>query len=85
VSTLFGDSTASRHYGAGIEVGYLLATNLWVSGGYNFFGYRDADLAGTEYTNKGAYLRLRYKFDEDLLPAAVTGVKAKEEGANAAR
>jgi hypothetical protein len=39
---------------------------LWLSGGYNFYGYRDEDFANGEYTNKGTYLRLRYKFDEDL-------------------
>src|SRR5206468_12330307 len=45
-SGLFGENVNSRQYGVGIEVGYLLATNLWVSGGYNFAGYRDADMAG---------------------------------------
>jgi hypothetical protein len=65
-SALFGDSTASRQYGVGVELGYLVATNLWVSAGYNFFGYRDADLAGADYTAKGMYVRVRYKFDEAL-------------------
>lgn len=66
-SLLFGDGTDSRHYGVGLELGYLVTTNLWVSAGYNFFGYRDADLAGADYTAKGPYVRLRYKFDEALL------------------
>jgi uncharacterized repeat protein (TIGR01451 family) len=66
-SVMFGDSTASRHYGVGLELGYQVATNLWVSAGYNFFGYRDADLAGADYTAKGAYVRLRFKFDESLI------------------
>ncbi len=68
-SVLFGETSGSRQYGVGLEVGYLLATNLWVSGGYNFAGYRDADLAGADYTAKGPYVRLRYKFDETLLEA----------------
>ena len=70
VSALFGDSADSRHYGVGVELGYLVTTNLWVSAGYNFFGYRDADLSGADYTAKGPYLRLRYKFDETLLENA---------------
>ncbi|APV51363.1 hypothetical protein BWI17_17710 [Betaproteobacteria bacterium GR16-43] len=69
-SALFGDSTASRQYGVGLELGYLVATNLWVSGGYNFFGYRDTDLAGADYTAKGPFVRLRYKFDESLFESA---------------
>ncbi len=51
----------------GAEVGYLVATNLWLSAGWNRSGFRaDADLAGYEYTQRGAYLRLRFKFDETL-------------------
>ena len=50
----------------GIEVGYLLTTNLWASAGYNVTGFREEDLAAGEYTTRGAYLRLRYKFDEAL-------------------
>ena len=70
---LGGTGTSSRQYGVGLEVGYLLATNLWVSGGYNFFGYKDDDLSGNDYTVKGPYVRLRYKFDESILPRAMTG------------
>ncbi len=66
-SLLVGDGADSRHYGVGLELGYLVTTNLWVSAGYNFFGYRDADLAGADYTAKGPFVRLRYKFDEQLL------------------
>ena len=50
----------------GFEVGYLIKQNLWVSGGYNFKGFRDPDLTGEESTQRGAYLRLRFKFDEAL-------------------
>jgi hypothetical protein len=51
----------------GMEVGYLVQQNLWLSAGYNFAGFRaDADLAGYEYTCEGIYLRLRFKFDHDL-------------------
>ncbi|WP_171161624.1 SdrD B-like domain-containing protein [Usitatibacter palustris] len=66
-SVLFGETTASRQYGVGMELGYNVATNLWVSAGYNFFGYRDDALAGADYSAKGPYVRLRYKFDESSL------------------
>ena len=62
---LSGDGK-TRQYGLGLEVGYLLASNLWLSAGYNFFGFKDSDLAGTDYTNQGAFLRMRFKFDEDV-------------------
>lgn len=65
-SGLLSRGTKSRQYGLGLEVGYMLIENLWVSAGYNIFGYREEDLASGEYTNKGFFLRMRYKFDEDL-------------------
>jgi hypothetical protein len=79
-NVLFGDSTASRQYGVGLELGYLLATNLWVSAGYNFEGFRDEDLAGGQYTAKGPYVRLRYKFDESLLDALDAGARKATAG-----
>lgn len=65
---------SARQYAAGLEVGYNVATNLWISAGYNWTGFNDKDLAASEYTNRGAYLRLRYKFDEDLFKGKDTEV-----------
>ncbi len=48
----------------GLELGYQLKTNLWASIGYNQHGYSDRDWLGSDHTEKGLYLRLRYKFDE---------------------
>ena len=56
----------NRKIGLGVEVGYLLQENLWLSGGYNLFGFKDKDLAGQDFTDKGFFVRLRYKFDETL-------------------
>jgi uncharacterized repeat protein (TIGR01451 family) len=57
---------SNRKFGLGLEVGYLIQENLWISGGYNFFGFKDKDLAGADYTDRGIYVRMRYKFDETL-------------------
>ena len=70
-STVIGRTLQSKTYAVGLELGFLVMENLWLSGGYNFYGYRDDDFANGEYTNKGTYLRLRYKFDEDLFPASL--------------
>ncbi|WP_228147474.1 SdrD B-like domain-containing protein [Acinetobacter sp. ANC 3813] len=63
---LWANHGGGIRYLAGAELGYLLATNLWVSAGYNFLGYQDDELANTSSTGEGAYLRFRFKFDEDL-------------------
>jgi hypothetical protein len=57
----------ARQSAYGVEAGYLLRQNLWLSAGFNATGFAgDADLTGYEYTRRGAYIRLRFKFDETL-------------------
>ena len=65
VSSLNQDSTAQSS-AAGVEAGYRVAKNVWVSAGYNWSGFYDRDLSGSDYTAQGPYLRLRAKFDENL-------------------
>lgn len=55
---------SSRQVGLGAEVGFIVAKNLRLAGGYNFLGYSDRDLASSDYTANGVYLSLHYKFDE---------------------
>ena len=63
---LFNDNFGSRQYALGGEVGYLAMKNLWLSAGYNIFGFKEDELADQDYTNQGLFLRLRYKFDESV-------------------
>jgi hypothetical protein len=64
-SVLQGQGGA-RQYAYGLEVGYVLVDNVYVTLGYNWRGFRDDDLTGSDYTNRGWVLGVRYKFDEDL-------------------
>lgn len=57
----------SRARSVGVEGGYRVQTNLWLSVGWNAQGFRDRDLGVQQHTERGAYLRLRFKFDENLL------------------
>lgn len=54
-----------RQYASGLEGGYLLGQNLWLSVGFNWRGFSN-DLGVDDYTNRGVYIRLRTKFDESL-------------------
>lgn len=56
----------TKDYGLGVEVGYIVATNLRLATGFNFFGYEDDDLTVNNYTQPGAYLGFAYKFDEQV-------------------
>ena len=67
---LLTDGRLSRRAGGiGLEAGYRVANNLWLSAGVNLSGFRDRDLAADDTTARGAYLRLRFKFDETLFDA----------------
>jgi uncharacterized repeat protein (TIGR01451 family) len=81
-SALFRDMFRSAQYGLGAEVGYLAAKNIRVSVGYNVLGFEDKDLTSEEYTNPGMFMRLRYKFDEELIsmiggPVGITAQDTK--------
>ncbi|WCE05663.1 hypothetical protein [Pseudoxanthomonas sp. JBR18] len=67
LGSAFRGQRGANQYAYGLEVGRLLRQNLWLSAGYNWSGFAgDADLTGYEYTQQGVFLRLRFKFDEDL-------------------
>lgn len=65
-SLLANSDFTTKDYGLGLEVGYLVATNLRLAAGFNFFGYEEQDLAVNNYTQAGAYLGFSYKFDEQV-------------------
>lgn len=51
----------------GAELGARLFQNAWLSGGYNFAGFKDDDFDDAQYWAKGYYMKLRIKFDETTL------------------
>lgn len=65
-STMFSGAANSRQYEMGPEFGYRVISNMWVSTGYNFTGFRNDDLAGENVTRRGAFVRMRFKFDENI-------------------
>lgn len=58
-----------RQFGLGAEVGYQVAENTWLSAGYNVFGFKEKDLTN-DPMDSGIFIRLRYKFDEDIFKSA---------------
>lgn len=70
---LLDRDTRGRQYAAGVEAGYQLQKNMWVSAGYNFMGFKERDLAGADATAKGVFARVRMKFDENTLQGLLSG------------
>ncbi|MEM7432362.1 MAG: OmpA family protein [Pseudomonadota bacterium] len=54
-------------YGFGVDVGYNLMDNLWLSVGYNVDGFQDGDFSQARYTAQGPYLRFSFKTDQHFL------------------
>ncbi|HNP37774.1 MAG TPA: OmpA family protein [Woeseiaceae bacterium] len=54
-------------YGLGVDVGYNVATNMWLSLGYNVAGFHDEDFAQARYTAQGPFLRFSIKADQRTL------------------
>ena len=66
-SNYWNDSLGGDMNSIGIEGGFMLHRNLWLSAGYNFSGFDDDLLVDGNYTGKGPYVRLRFKFDESIM------------------
>ncbi|WP_293777369.1 hypothetical protein [uncultured Oxalicibacterium sp.] len=65
-SVMYSPQGHAAQHALGLEAGYQVQDNLWLSAGYNWRGFRDRDLTGSDYTNQGFYIRVRFKFDENL-------------------
>jgi hypothetical protein len=61
-----GAAISDRQYGLGLEVGRQLPGGMWLSAGFNRFGYRDDELTAEEWTRTGGFIRMRARFDESL-------------------
>ena len=64
-SLLTSKGTDSAQYSFGPSIGVSPVKNLWLSAGYNVEGFSDDDFEAAEFTRQGAYLQMRFKFDQD--------------------
>lgn len=69
--SLGASNRISKQQAIGAELGYMVTKNLWLSAGYNVQGFRDAELVGEDYTQRGGFVRLRFKFDENLFKSGI--------------
>ncbi|MCH8116703.1 MAG: OmpA family protein [Proteobacteria bacterium] len=54
-------------YGFGVDVGYNIGRDMWLTLGYNIAGFHDSDFAQARYTAQGPYLRFAIKANQRLL------------------
>lgn len=58
-------------YSSGMSVGYNIATNAWLSLGYNLAGFDDKDFSQANFTAQGPFVKFRFKFDQESVREAV--------------
>lgn len=66
-SVLHSYQSKVMDYGVGVDVGYNLGRNMWVTLGYNLEGFDDEDFAQARYTAAGPFLRFTFKADQHFL------------------
>lgn len=64
-SALYSHNSGTVEYSYGPSIGISPAKNIWISAGWNFEGFSDEDFAAAEFTNKGPFIKLRIKFDQN--------------------
>ena len=69
-SVLFSGDRAATQHGLGIEIGRVLTKNLWLSVGYNVFGFTDGGFAGAAARGAGVFLRLRFDSERAVVRSA---------------
>ena len=62
LTTILQGQGGSKQYAYGLEGGWTAVDNLMLGLGYNWRGFVDKDLTGSDYMNRGWVLNLRYKF-----------------------
>ncbi|MDF1780326.1 MAG: OmpA family protein [Alcanivoracaceae bacterium] len=68
-SVLHGWQSDVMNYSTGVMLGYSPVKDIWLSLGYNFKGFYDADFTGAESRVAGFVLDFRIKFDQDSFKA----------------
>ncbi|MBN2071118.1 MAG: OmpA family protein [Candidatus Krumholzibacteriota bacterium] len=59
--------TSTVRYGGGLEVGKVVAENVWVGCGYDFGGHSDSDASINDFEKNGFHVGMKMKFNEKIL------------------
>ncbi|HAY06271.1 MAG TPA: DUF11 domain-containing protein [Hyphomonas sp.] len=79
-SVLADHRTGTVDYAFGPSVGFTPVRNAWVSVGYNFAGFDDADFDAAAYARQGLYIKLRVKFDQQTAQGLLRWISPLQTG-----
>jgi len=78
-SVLYGQGSKTLSYAYGPSIGVSPVDNVWLSLGYNVEGYSDRDFSAAEYSQKGVYLKFRFKFDQNTARGLLNMISPKSD------
>ncbi|MEZ5953972.1 MAG: hypothetical protein R3C13_06645 [Hyphomonas sp.] len=78
-TALVEHQTGTVKYAVGPNVGFSPAENMWLSAGYNLSGFEDRDFEAAEYARRGAYIKLRVKFDQQTASGLLERISPKRD------
>ncbi|MCF6219693.1 MAG: DUF11 domain-containing protein [Robiginitomaculum sp.] len=78
-SVLYGANSDTLSYAYGPSIGISPVDNVWLSLGYNVEGYKDRDFSAAEYSQKGAYIKFRFKFDQNTARGLLDMISPKSD------
>ncbi len=59
--------TGTLRSGGGLQLGRVVARNVWIGCGYDFGGHRDADAPVNDFNRNGFHVGMKVKFNEKIL------------------
>ncbi len=77
---LYSWNSGAVQYSYGPSIGASPAKNVWLSFGWNFDGFNDADFAAADYSAAGPYLKLRIKFDQHTARGLLDAISPRAAG-----
>ena len=78
-SMLYAGNSDTMSYAYGPSIGVSPVDNVWISLGYNVVGYKEPDFLASEYSQQGAYLKFRFKFDQNSARGLLDMISPKSE------
>jgi len=78
-SALINHNTDTTSYAWGPSIGVTPVKNVWISAGYNVDGFTDDDFEAAEFSRKGAYVKLRIKFDQHTAENLLKKISPKRD------
>ncbi len=78
-SLLYGQGSDTLSYAYGPSIGISPVDNVWISLGYNVVGFKERDFTAAEYSQQGAYLKFRFKFDQNSARGLLDMISPKSD------